>query len=167
MTRFGEAPSPQSEAFGITHGFETPQLDAPKRNSGDRLASYVVTRVYNAHRIRRFRLRRNRSDCSAGVTRLPRSYGPLRHLGVPIATEKKQRSSRGPLLSRPAEHLGRPDLALAGCRLRVTRPHRRGFSCCVGSPCAGMPPPIPRWHPGACRIVRGYPLPSPGRRPSP
>src|SRR5262249_34098198 len=60
--------------------------------------------------------------CSAGITRLPRSYGPLRHLE-------------------------RPDLALAGCRLRVTRPHRRGFPCCVGSPCAGMPPPIPRWDP--------------------
>jgi hypothetical protein len=51
--------------------------------------------------------------------------------------------------------------------LGVTRSHRRGFPCCVGSPCAGMPPPIPRWNPGACRIVRGYPLPSPGRRPSP
>jgi hypothetical protein len=31
--------------------------------------------------------------------------------------------------------------------LGVTRPHRRGFPCCVGSPCAGMPPPIPRWNP--------------------
>ena len=30
-----------------------------------------------------------------------------------------------------------------------------------------MPPPIPRWNPGACRVARGYPLLSPGRRPSP
>ena len=80
--------------------------------------------------------------CSTGITRLPRSYGPLRHLA-------------------------RPDLALAGCRLGVTRPHRRGFPCCVGSPCAGMPPPLPRWNPGACRVVRGGPLSAPGRRPSP
>ena len=38
----------------------------------------------------------------------------------------------------------RPGLSLAGCRLMVTRHHRRGFPCCVRSPCADMPPPIPR-----------------------
>ena len=46
---------------------------------------------------------------SAGITRLHRYYGPVRH---PI----------------------RPGLALTGCRL-VTHPHRWGFPCCVGSPC--------------------------------
>src|SRR5262249_13608132 len=69
--------------------------------------------------------------CSAGVTRLPRSYGPLRHLG-------------------------RPDLALAGCRLRVTRPHRRGFPCGVGSPGAGRPPPRHRWDPGSVSRREGW-----------
>ena len=46
---------------------------------------------------------------SAGITRLHRYYGPVRH---PI----------------------RPGLALTGFRL-VTHPHRWGFPCCVGAPC--------------------------------
>ena len=62
---------------------------------------------------------------STGVTRLPRYYEPVRHLV-------------------------RPGLSLAGCRLEVTRLHRRGFPCCVRSPCACMPSPLPRrnrWPP--------------------
>ena len=46
---------------------------------------------------------------SAGITRLPRYYGPLRHLA-------------------------RPGLALAGRRWEVTRLHRRGFPCGTRSP---------------------------------
>ena len=38
----------------------------------------------------------------------------------------------------------------------VTRPHRRGFPCCVGSPCAGMPPPIPRWDPWSVSRREGW-----------
>ena len=59
---------------------------------------------------------------SAGVTRLHRYYGPVRH---PV----------------------RPGLALAGCRLVGTRHHRRGFLCCAWSPCACMPSPLPRRDP--------------------
>ena len=33
--------------------------------------------------------------------------------------------------NEPLRHPKRPDLALAGCPLRVTRPHRWGFPCCV------------------------------------
>ena len=60
---------------------------------------------------------------STGVTRLRRYYGPLRH---------------------PK----RPSLSLAGVRLRVTRPHRMGFPCCVRSPFTDMPSSIPRWPAG-------------------
>src|SRR5512135_614009 len=70
------------------------------------------------------------------LTQVPRSYGPLRHLA-------------------------QPDLALAGCRLGVTRPRRRGFPCCVGSPCADMPPPIPRWDPWSVSRHEGLPPPVP------
>ena len=60
---------------------------------------------------------------SAGITRLRRYYGPLRH---------------------PK----RPGLSLAGVRLRVTHPHRMGFPCCVRSPFTDMPPSLPRWPAG-------------------
>ena len=56
---------------------------------------------------------------SAGITRHLRYYGPLRH---------------------PR----RPRLALAGCRLGNSLPHRWGFPCCSRSPCACMPSPAPR-----------------------
>jgi hypothetical protein len=60
---------------------------------------------------------------STGVTRLRRYYGPLRH---------------------PK----RPSLSLTGVRLRVTRPHRMGFQCCVRSPFTDMPSSLPRWPAG-------------------
>src|SRR5262249_61053138 len=45
----------------------------------------------------------------------------------------------------PLRHPRRPGLSLAGFRLTVTRCHRWGFPCCVGSPCVCMPSPLPRW----------------------
>ena len=56
---------------------------------------------------------------STVVTRLQRYYEPLR---------------------RPK----RPGLSLAGVRL-ITRSHRWGLPCCVRSPYANMPSPLPRW----------------------
>src|SRR6266702_2581081 len=56
---------------------------------------------------------------STGITRLRRYYEPVRH---------------------PT----RPDLSLAGFRLGEVS-HRWGFPCCVRSPCADMPSPLPRW----------------------
>jgi len=56
---------------------------------------------------------------STGITRRHRYYEPLRH----------------PL---------RPGLSLAGVRLEVTRLHRWGFPCCIGSPCTVMPSSLPR-----------------------
>jgi len=44
-----------------------------------------------------------------------------------------------------------------GLSVGATRPHRRGFPCCVGSPCTGMPPPIPRWNPWSVSRREGYP----------
>ena len=67
---------------------------------------------------------------STGITRFRRYYGPLRH---------------------PT----RPGLSLAGCRLTVTRRHRRGFSCCSTFPCANMPSPLPRWDRNPSRSVQG------------
>ena len=55
---------------------------------------------------------------STGITRLPRYYEPVRH---------------------PT----RPSLSLAGVRLGHVS-HRWGFPCCVRSPCADMPSPLPR-----------------------
>jgi hypothetical protein len=60
---------------------------------------------------------------STGITQLRRYYEPLRH---------------------PK----RPGLSLTGVRLRVTRPHRLGFPCCVVSPFTDMPSSIPRWPAG-------------------
>jgi hypothetical protein len=71
---------------------------------------------------------------SAGVTRPRRYYGPLRH---------------------PK----RPSLSLAGVWLRVTRPHRMGFPCCVRSPFTDMPSSIPRWPAGSRSLV-GRPIPT-------
>ena len=70
---------------------------------------------------------------STGVTRLRRYYGPVRHPG-------------------------RPGLSLAGVRLRVTRSHRWGFPCCVGSPCAACRRHYPGGTPGSCRFMRREPL---------
>jgi hypothetical protein len=56
----------------------------------------------------------------------------------------------------------RPGLLLAEFRLLVTRQHRRGFPCCVRSPCACMPPPNTPAEPcGACvaRFPQGVGLP--------
>ena len=74
--------------------------------------------------------------CSAGITRLPRSYGPLRH---PI----------------------RPGLLLTEVQLMVTRHHRGGFPCCVGFPLARMPSSIPRQGHARVSLVtsRGGSLP--------
>jgi len=75
---------------------------------------------------------------STGITRLPRYYGPVR-------------------LPR------RPGLALAGCRL----PRGGtvwGLPCCVVSPYASMPSPLPRWDrsPAVARLaLRQRPSPSP------
>ena len=55
---------------------------------------------------------------STGVTRLQRYYEPVRH---------------------PT----RPGLSLAGVRVGLLS-HRWGFPCCVRSPCADMPSPLPR-----------------------
>ena len=57
---------------------------------------------------------------STGITRLQRSYGPVR---------------------RP----GRPGLSLAGVRLGVTRSHLPGFPVLRPIPSADMPSPLPRW----------------------
>src|SRR6202140_1523310 len=56
---------------------------------------------------------------SAGITRLPRYYGPLRH---------------------PK----RPGLSLASCQLIRNRDHRWNFPCYAWPPFASMPSPIPR-----------------------
>jgi len=81
---------------------------------------------------------------STGVTRCQRYYGPLRH---------------------PR----RPGLSLAGVRLRVTRPHRMGFPCCVRSPFTDMPSSIPRWPAGPWSLVGWtiptFPVPSGGGLP--
>jgi len=68
---------------------------------------------------------------STGVTRFRRYYEPVRH---------------------PT----RPDLSLAGFRLGDAS-HRWGFPCCVRSPCADMPSPLPRWdhRRGWCRSPGG------------
>ena len=69
-----------------------------------------------------------RSLPSTGVNRLRRYYGPFR-------------------LPR------QPGLSLAGVRLGHA-PAAWGLPCCVGSPCADMPSPIPRrdrWK-GSCRF---------------
>ena len=60
---------------------------------------------------------------------------PLRSTGI-----TRRRHYCGPL-----RHPKRPDLALAGCRLWVTRPHRRGFPCCLSIPLSRMPSSLPRW----------------------
>src|SRR5262249_29149476 len=77
---------------------------------------------------------------SAGVTRLPRYYGPLR---LP----------------------GRPGLALTGVRLGHA-PAAWGLPCCAGSPCADMPSPLPRWDRWCASLIRHQrrrPSPSPCR----
>jgi hypothetical protein len=48
----------------------------------------------------------------------------------------------------PRNHPKWPSLSLAGVWLRVTRPHRMGFPCCVRSPFTDMPSSIPRWLAG-------------------
>jgi hypothetical protein len=69
---------------------------------------------------------------SSGVTRLRRYYEPLRHLGR------------------------RPGLSLAGVRLQVTSPHRRGFPCCVCHPFRCMPTPLPRRN---CEVPMSFSSP--------
>src|SRR5262249_2478355 len=82
---------------------------------------------------------------SAGVTRFPRYYGPFR---------------------LPAE----PSLSLAGAWLGHV-PTRRGLPCCVPSPCADMPSPLPRWDHGWDRfaplepVTAAFPGNGPGRLP--
>jgi hypothetical protein len=73
---------------------------------------------------------------STGITRLRRYCGPLRH---PIG----------------------PGLLLTEVQLMVTRHHRWGFPCCVGSPLARMPPSIPRQGHAMMSLVvsRGGSLP--------
>src|SRR3954454_5231478 len=68
---------------------------------------------------------------STGITRLPRYYEPVRHPRW-------------------------PGLALAGLRLRVGPRTAWGFPCCCGSPCADMPPPLPRWDPWGVSRHEGY-----------
>ena len=74
---------------------------------------------------------------STGVTRLPRYYEPLRH---------------------PE----RPGLALAGCRLRVTRPTAGASRVASDLRVQACHRQYPGGTPGACRVVRGCPLLSPG-----
>src|SRR5262249_49470264 len=62
-----------------------------------------------------------------------------------------------------------------GRPVEFTRLAARGFPCCVGSPSAGMPPPIPRWDPGSVSRREGlsprppgttaFPVEQPGRLP--
>jgi len=66
---------------------------------------------------------------STGITRLRRYYKPLRH---------------------PS----RPGLSLTSCRLIQNNDHRWDFSCCVWSPFACMPSPIPRQD--RWKLVRSY-----------
>jgi hypothetical protein len=78
---------------------------------------------------------------STDITRLPRYYEPVRH---------------------PAW----PGLSLAGVRLGGGTAHNWGFPCCVGSPCASMPSPLPRWDRQGLSLVsprRLRPSPSPCR----
>ena len=77
--------------------------------------------------------------CSAGVTRLRRYYGPLRH---------------------PA----RSSLLLAESSLPVTHRDRRGFPCFVSLPLADMPSPLPRWDRRAF-IAQSFRLSAGGTRP--
>jgi hypothetical protein len=58
--------------------------------------------------------------CSAGITRPPCSYGPVRHPPRP-----------GPIVTDP------PLIPTLGITAM-------GFPCCVDSPCAHMPSPLPR-----------------------
>ena len=44
----------------------------------------------------------------------------------------------------PIRHPARPGLLVAERPLRVTRPHRAGFPCCLLIPLAHMPSPLPR-----------------------
>ena len=74
---------------------------------------------------------------STGITRLRRYCGPLRH---------------------PE----RPGHLLTEFQLEVPRLPRRGFPCCVRSPCAGMPSPLPRRNRCAFSLI----LPSDGSLPS-
>jgi hypothetical protein len=79
-----------------------------------------------------------RSLPSAGITRFPRYYGPLR---LPW----------------------RPGLSLAGVRLAHAAT-AGGLPCCAGSPCADMPSPLPRWDRRCASLVRHRrqrPSPSP------
>ena len=52
----------------------------------------------------------------------------------------------------PVRHPTRPGLSLAGVRLGHA-PTAWGFPCCVRSPCADMPSPLPRWDRRRDRVV--------------
>ena len=67
--------------------------------------------------------------CSTGVTRLPRSYGPLRH---------------------PSQ----PSLVLAGCWLGALTSHRVGFPVLPQVSVARMSSPIPRRYGRSALFVR-------------
>ena len=87
---------------------------------------------------------------SAGITRLRRYYGPVRH---------------------PR----RPGLSLAGFRLAVTHRHRLGLPVLCWVSCAGMPSPLPRWDhwadvasrelPPRDPVTAAFPVMSAGRLP--
>ena len=89
-----------------------------------------------------------------------RSRRALNELHI-LQTEFGNRAPRLPRYYGPIRHPPRPDLALAGCRLR-SRPHRGGFPCSARSPCHACR----RHYPGGTAWTLSLVLSS-QRRPSP
>ena len=101
-----------------------------------------------------FGVRREKAALSSGCEahpanrssrKQPEHHGgnPRRYPGSPVL-----RTPPPPRAARPGPR-GRP--------VEFPRLATRGFPCCVGSPCAGMPPPIPRWNPGSVSRREGNP----------
>jgi len=78
---------------------------------------------------------------------------------VPFANMPELRPLRSTGITRlhrycePLRHPGRPGHLLTEFRLRVPRPHRWGFPCCVRSPFADMPSPLPRRNRCAISLI--------------
>jgi len=114
--RTGQADFPHPALGKDTHRTNrhvTPSATSDRKLGVSRLIVNPPVRVASCVRLEL------RSLPSAGITRLPRYYEPLRH---------------------PR----RPGLSLASCQLILTTDHRWGFPCCPWSP----PPACRRHYPG-------------------